>query len=155
MQYALTLCVIFFWTQTSLNKKNLKYDEDSPSASDKKYKINSEYMTIQVNTHHSEKDRVEAFLNALNEKLEQLPFDWESLKESNRIEDAVKFTNHNNSLVITVIFVKDYWDAARIAKANFMKDAIRWGQNGAIMYVVESADEDIVSKVVGTFAGKE
>jgi hypothetical protein len=112
-------------------------------------------MTIQVNTHHSEKDRVETFLNALNEKMEQLPFDWESLKESNRIDDAVKFTNHNNSLVITVILVKDYWDADRIAKANFMNDAIRWGQNGAIMYVVESTDEDMVSKVVGTFAGKE
>jgi hypothetical protein len=126
-----------------------------PSSSDKKYKINNEYMTIQVNTHHSEKDRVETFLNALNEKLEQLPFDWESLKESNRIDDAVKFTNHNNSLVITVILVKDYWDADRIAKANFMKTTIIWGQNGAIMYVVESTDEDLVSKVVGTFAGKE
>jgi hypothetical protein len=121
----------------------------------KKYKINSEYMTIQVNTHHSKKHRVEIFLNALNEKLEQLPFDWESLNESNRIDDAVKFTNHNNSLVSTVIFVKDYWDADRIAKTNFMKDAIRWGQNGAIMYVVEATDEDTISKVVGTFAGKE
>jgi hypothetical protein len=133
----------------------LEQKKNSPSASDKKYKINSEHMTIQVNTHHSEKNRVETFLNALNEKLEQLPFDWESLKESNRIDDAVKFANHNNSLVITVILVKDYWDADRIAKANFMKEATRWGQNGAIMYVVESADEDIVSKVVGTFAGKE
>lgn len=112
-------------------------------------------MTIQVNTHHSEKDRVETFLNALNERLEQLPFNWESLKESSRIDDAVKFTNHNRSLVITVILLKDYWDAAHIAKANFMEGAIRWGQNGAIMYVVESNDEDIVSKVVGTFAGKE
>ena len=112
-------------------------------------------MSIQLNTNHSEKDRVEAFLNALNEKLEQLPFNWESLEESGRIEDAVKLTNNNKSLIITVIFVKDYGDAEIIAKANFIKDSIRWGQNGSIMYVVESSDQDTVSKVVSTFAGKE
>jgi hypothetical protein len=112
-------------------------------------------MSIQLNTNHSEKDRVEAFLNALNEKLEQLPFNWESLEESGRIEDAVKLTNHNKSLIITVIFVKDYWDANLVAKANFIKDSIRWGQNGSIMFVVESSDQDKISEVLGVFAGKE
>ena len=112
-------------------------------------------MTIQLKTNNSEKKRVEAFLNALNEKLEQLPFDWESLKESGRIEDAVKLTNNNKSLIITVIFVNDYGDAEIIANANFIEDAIRWGQNGSIMYVVESPDQDKISEVVSVFAGKE
>jgi len=112
-------------------------------------------MTIQLNTNHSDKKRVEAFLRALNEKLEQLPFDWESLKESNRIVDAIKLTNMNKSLFITVIFVNSYEDANFIAKANFIKNEIRWGQNGSIMYVVESSDLDKVSEVVSTFAGNE
>ena len=112
-------------------------------------------MTIQLNTNHSEKNRVEAFLRALNEKLEQLPFNWESLEESSRIDYAVKLSNIDKSLIITVIFVKDYWDANLIAKANFIRDATHWGQNGSIMYVVESTEQDKVSEVVSAFAGKE
>jgi hypothetical protein len=112
-------------------------------------------MTIQLKTNHSEKDRVEVFLECLNEKLEQLPFNWESLAESKRIEDAVKIANIDRSLFITVIFVKDYWDADIIAKTNFIKDSMRWGQNGSIMFVVESSDQDKVSEVLGIFAGKE
>lgn len=112
-------------------------------------------MTIHLNTNHPEKTRVEAFLRDLNEQLEQIPFDWKSLEESSRIDDAIKLTNTTGSLIITVIFVKDYWDANLIAKANFTKDALQWGQNGSIMYVVECSDQDKVSEVVGTFAGKE
>lgn len=112
-------------------------------------------MTIQLNTNHSEKKRVEAFLRALNEKLEQLPFDWKSLKESSRIDDAVQLTNINKSLTITVIFVKDYWDANLIAKANFINDKMQWGQNGSIMYIVKSSDQGKLSEVLSTFAGKE
>jgi hypothetical protein len=111
-------------------------------------------MTIQLTTDHSEKSRVEVFLRALNEKLEQIPFDWQSLEESGRIDDAVKLTNINKSLTITVIFVKAYADASIIAKANSI-GTTRWGQNGSIMYLVESRDQDKVSMVLSTFAGRE
>ena len=112
-------------------------------------------MRLQLNTSHPEKNRVEAFLRALSEPLEQIPFTWSSLKESGRIDDAVRLVNPDGSLTITIIFIKDYWDATPIAEANFTDDKMSWGQNGSIMYVVESADDDQVSEVVSMFAGKE
>ncbi|MEJ1237999.1 hypothetical protein WBG78_07720 [Chryseolinea sp. T2] len=112
-------------------------------------------MTIKLGNNHPDKNRVEAFLRALNLKLEQLPFDWKSLKESRRIEDAVKLASVDRSITITIFFVNGYSDADMIAKSNFVSAAIRWGQNGLFMYVVESADEEKVSEVVGVFAGKE
>jgi hypothetical protein len=112
-------------------------------------------MSIQLNSIHPDKDRAEVFLRLLDEKFEQLPFDWESLEESHRIVDAVKVTNHNRTLTITIIFVGAYSDAAPIAKANSIEDSTRWGCNGSMMYWVESDDHDKVAQVVGAFAGRE
>ncbi|MFN8417237.1 MAG: hypothetical protein U0U66_12975 [Cytophagaceae bacterium] len=112
-------------------------------------------MTIQLSTKHSEKNRVEAFLRVLNENFEQVPLDGQSLKESRRIEYAVKLANIDRSLSINILFVKDYDDANLIAKENFVKDNIHWGQNGSIMYVVESSNQDKVSNVLSVFAGRE
>ena len=110
---------------------------------------------IQLKSNHSEKGRAEVFLNALNEKLEQVPFDWRAWKESERIVDAVKLASISKSLIITVIFVDDYHDADIIAKANVIKHPTRWGQNGSIMYLVDSPDQDTVDEVLSTFAGRE
>ena len=112
-------------------------------------------MRIQLNSSHPEKNRVEALLRALSEPLEQIPFTRSSLKESGRIDDAVRLVNPDGSLTIIIIFIKDYSDATPIATANFAIDKMRWGQNGSIMYVVESADDARVSEVVSMFAGKE
>jgi hypothetical protein len=111
--------------------------------------------TIQLNSNHPDKGRAQVFLNSLNEKLVQIPFDWKSLEESDRISDAVKLTNTNKSLIITVIFVRAYADAEIVAKANAIEVPTRWGQNGSMMFLVECADNDKMADVLGTFAGKE
>src|SRR4051794_3299720 len=110
---------------------------------------------IQLNINHPDKPRAEAFLHTLNEKFEQLPFDWKSLEQSTRIVDAVKLTNSNKSLNITLIFVREYADSNFIAEANSINGTIRWGCNGSMMYIIESPDLDKVAEVLGTFAGKE
>lgn len=110
---------------------------------------------IKLNIKHPDKVRAEAFLNAINEELEMVPFDWKSLKQSIRIVDAVKMTNANKTLTITIIFTESYGDADHIAKANSIKNTTRWGYNGSIMYLVESSDSDKGDNVISTFAGKE
>lgn len=110
-------------------------------------------MKIHANIDQSERSRAEIFLDALDEKFQQVSFDWKSLAESGRIIDAVKLTSLDKSLIITLIFVGTYTDADRIANANAIR--ARWGQNGSLMYVVESRDENRVAEVLGTFAGRE
>ena len=66
----------------------------------------------------------------------------------------MKLANTNKSLIITVIYLNSYDDANLIAKVNFTKE-IRWGQNGLIMYLVESTDKDEIANVMGVFAGRE
>lgn len=100
---------------------------------------------------------MEAFLGALQEELEQVPFDWRSWEESNNIVDAVKLTNISRSLAITMIFLQAHHDANVVAKANALptEDTARWSTNGAVMYLVESPDRDKVNHVLSLFAGKE
>ena len=108
-----------------------------------------------LNINHFQKDRAEVFLDSLNEEFEQVSFDWKSLQESDRIVDAVKLTNKNKTVIITLLFLDTYSDAGLIAKANSITDTTRWGCNGSIMYMAESDDPDKVSDVVSTFAGRE
>ncbi|MBO9703294.1 MAG: hypothetical protein J7604_23975 [Sporocytophaga sp.] len=110
---------------------------------------------IKLNINHPDKVRAEAFLNALKEELEMVPFDWKSMKQSTRIIDAVKMTNTNKTLTITIIFTEFYEDADLIARANSIKNTTRWGYNGSIMYLVESSNSDIADNIISTFAGKE
>ena len=110
---------------------------------------------IKLNINHPDKARAEVFLNAINEEFETVPFDWKSLKQSTEIIDSVKLTNKAKTITITLIFTEAYGDADLIAKANVIKDTIRWGCNGSIMYLVESSDSDKVDEVLGIFAGKE
>ena len=112
-------------------------------------------MTIQLDINHYDKRRAEVFLHSLNEEFEQVPFDWKSMEESERVIDAVKLTNTGKTLTITLLFLGTYWDAEIIAKANSIAKDVRWGCNGSLMYLVESADLGIVSDVVSIFAGKE
>jgi hypothetical protein len=112
-------------------------------------------MKTKIDINHPDKSRAEAFLNSLKEQFEQLPFDWKSLEESNRIIDAVKLSNSKKTLIITLLFLGGYADASIIAKANSIQGAARWGCNGSMMYVVESADLKKVNDVLGTFAGRE
>jgi len=110
---------------------------------------------IKLNINHPNKARAEAFLSSINEELETVPFDWKSLKQSTRIVDSVKLTDKAKTITITLIFTDSYGDPDIIVKANEIKDSIRWGYNGSIMYLVESSDSDKVDKVVSAFAGKE
>lgn len=107
-----------------------------------------------LNINHPDKSRAEAFLNSLDEELEVVSFDWKSLKQSTRIVDAAKLTNNDKTLTITIIFTESYGDADHIAKANYL-GSVRWGNNGSIMYLVESSDSDKVDTILGVFAGEE
>jgi len=112
---------------------------------------------IPLNIKHYDKTRAEYFLQALNENFEFLPLDWKSWKESERIVDAVKLTNADKSLTITLLFIEDYDDADIIAKANTLptSDIARWSNNGSIMFLVESPDPIKVDSTLSLFAGKE
>ncbi|GAL85979.1 hypothetical protein MYP_3208 [Sporocytophaga myxococcoides] len=108
-----------------------------------------------LNINHPDKVRAEAFLNSLNEELEVVSFDWKSLKQSTRIVDAAKLSNNDKTLTITIIFTESYGDADHIINANFIKGSVRWGNNGSLMYLVESSDSDKVNSILSIFAGEE
>lgn len=108
---------------------------------------------------HNNASRMEFFLNSLQEELTEVPFDWKSLKLSDLITDACKFTSasNNNSLTITAFFCNSYFEANDIAKANAFPttEKARWSVNGDLLYIVECDDEQRVVDVLGVFAGEE
>lgn len=149
---ALTIAALALKTQSAIaqdNKENLKANH--------KLESNTMATKIELNVKHNDKTRAEYFIQALNENFELLPLDWKSWKESERIVDAVKLTNTNKSLTITLLFLEDYYDADIIAKANKlpMSDTARWSSNGSLMFLVESSDPSKVDNALSTFAGKE
>ena len=112
---------------------------------------------IELNVKHNDKTRAEYFIQALNEDFELLLLDWKSWRESERVVDAVKMTNTDKSLTITLLFLEDYYDADIVAKANKlpMSDTARWSNNGSLMFLVESPDPSKVDNALSIFAGKE
>ena len=119
----------------------------------------STYMNnkITLDVDHPNKTRMEYFLNSVNDRLEQVSFDWHGWKQSDKIIAGYKFNNSDSSLVITVLFTSSYGDANEIAKANALPvlPNAKWSVNGDLLYLVESVDENKVSEVLGLFAGKE
>jgi hypothetical protein len=112
---------------------------------------------IHLNIEHDDKKRAEFFIQGLNEDFELSPLNWKSWKESHRIVDAVKLTNKDTALTITLLFLTDYDDAKIIAKANTLptSNIARWSNNGSLMFLVESTDPIKVDKTLSLFAGKE
>jgi len=112
-------------------------------------------ITLEVN--HPNKKRMEYFLNSVDEKLEQVSFDWRNWKRSSDIVGVFKFKNHDQSLIVTVIFSNSYAEATEIAKANSlpMLPNAKWSINGDLLYLVESTDKDKVSEILSLFAGEE
>jgi hypothetical protein len=112
---------------------------------------------ITLNINHSEKTRVEHFLNNVDGKLEQIPFDVRGLSHADDITAGFKFKGIDHSIFITVIFAMSYFHANDIATANSFhkKPNTNCTINGAILFVVESTDERVVSEILSLFAGKE
>ncbi|HEY5823552.1 MAG TPA: hypothetical protein VIT44_04260, partial [Cyclobacteriaceae bacterium] len=106
---------------------------------------------------HPNRDRMEYFLNCVEEKLEQVPLDWRNWELSNDIIGGFKFENDNQSLTITVIFSNSYAEATEIAKANSlpMLPNAKWSINGDLLYLIESTDKEKVSEILSLFAGEE
>lgn len=113
--------------------------------------------TIKLELNHSEKTRVEYFLNSVNGELEQIPFNGKALQQGEDFVAGFKFKEKDKATFITVIFATSYFHAKEIATANsFHKIPGRnYTINGDILFVVESSDEDELSQLLGLFAGKE
>ncbi len=109
--------------------------------------------TVRLDIDHSDKSRVEYFLNNLEESLEQVPFD---IKQLNNTDDIAgfKFKVKDRSAFVIVIFATSYSHANKICTAN-SKPNLRWTINGAILFGVESADENMSGKMLSFFAGRE
>ena len=112
---------------------------------------------ITLDVDHPNKKRMEYFLNSVDEKLENVSYNWRALKESDRVIGGYRFKNSEGSLTITVIFANSYMEANQIAEANSFPQLphARWSLNGNLLYLVESKDEDKVSSILSHFAGKE
>lgn len=112
--------------------------------------------TIRLDIVHSEKSRVEHFLNNVNEDLEQIPFDAQELRGIDDIIAGFKFKVKGRSTFVIVIIATSYFHANEICKANSLtRPNIKWTINGAILFGVESTDEDASSGMLSFFAGRE
>src|SRR5687768_18573344 len=105
---------------------------------------------------HSEKARVEYFLNNGDQKLEQIPFDAQELTGVDDVVAGFKFKEAGQSTFVIVIFASSYFHANEIQAANLaIRPNIKWTVNGAILFGVESTDEHASSQMLSFFAGRE
>jgi hypothetical protein len=114
---------------------------------------------ISLSVNHNNALRMTHFLNAVDDELKEVPFDWKAWKLSERITDGCKYTSTSAQypVTISVLFCDSYSDANEIAKANALPylPQARWSVNGDLLYLVESADEEKVSSILSLFAGEE
>jgi len=111
---------------------------------------------IRLDIVHSDKARVEYFLNNVNENLEQVSFDPHELKDVDDIIAGFRFNVKDRFAYVIVIFATSYYHAAKIEAANLTaKPNIKWTINGAILFGVDSVDEDVSDEMLGFFAGRE
>ncbi len=114
---------------------------------------------ISLSVNHNNALRMTHFLNAVEDKLKEIPFDWKTWKLAERITDGCKFTSTSSPspLTISVLFCDSYSDANEIGKANALPylPQAKWSVNGDLLYLVECADEEKVSDVLSLFAGEE
>lgn len=115
--------------------------------------------TIKLNINHSNAERMEYFLNEVEEELTPVAFEWRSWKKSDRITDGCRFVSvgTKDPVTITVVFCNSYHEANEIAKINALPylPTAKWSLNGDLLYLVESTDENKVSSILGLFAGDE
>jgi hypothetical protein len=111
---------------------------------------------ITLDITHSEKKRVEYFLNSVGGDLEQMPFDAQELNHADDIIAGFNFKVKDQSAIITVIFATSYFHADDIRTANSLtKPNLKWTINGDILFGVESLDKRVSSEMLSLFAGKE
>jgi hypothetical protein len=111
-------------------------------------------ITLDIN--HSQKTRVEYFLNKVDGDLEQIPFDAQELSGIDDIIAGFKLKEKGQSTFVTVIFATSYFHADEIRVANSRtRPNIKWTINGDILFGVESTDEHVISEMLSFFAGKE
>lgn len=112
---------------------------------------------ITLAVEHPNKKRMEYFLNRVDEKIEQVSFDWREWKLAQQIRAGYKFENEDHTLTITVIFTDSYAEAIEIATTNALPllPHAKWSVNGDLLYFVESHNENTVSNIPGLFAGEE
>ena len=111
---------------------------------------------ISLDVNHSQKTRVENFLNNVDGNLEQIPFDGRELSLVDDIIAGFKFKEKGQSTFVIVIFARSYFHASEIGAANSLtKPKIKWTINGDILFGVESIDEHASSQMLSFFAGRE
>lgn len=111
---------------------------------------------IHLNIIHPDKSRVEHFLNNLDEDLEQIPFETGELDRVDDIVAGFRFSVKGRVAFVIVIFAESYSQANEIEGANLAtRPDIRWTINGAILFGVESADEQVSKQMLSVFAGRE
>ncbi|HEY3404105.1 MAG TPA: hypothetical protein VGK59_12000 [Ohtaekwangia sp.] len=112
--------------------------------------------SIRLDIRHPDKSRVEYFLNNVDEYLQQIPFDVQELSGADDIIDGFKFSVKGRAAFVTVIFAESYSHANKIEAANLATTPnIKWTINGAILFGVESDDEDVSNEMLSFFAGRE
>jgi hypothetical protein len=110
--------------------------------------------TIRLDIDHSDKTRVEAFLNRVERNLEQIPFDAQDLNGVDNIVGGFKFKVKDQPTFVIVIFATSYSHANEICAAN-SESKMNWTINGAILFGVQSTDENTSREILSFFAGRE
>ena len=112
---------------------------------------------ITLDLNHSNTRQVENFLNIVDERLEQIPFDAQDWRGTDDIIAGFKFKGIDHAITIIVIFATSYFDANEIGTVNSLAKIpnTNWTVNGSVLYVVESKDEHVVSEMLSHFSGRE
>ncbi|MDF2457074.1 MAG: hypothetical protein K0R51_3067 [Cytophagaceae bacterium] len=113
---------------------------------------------ITLSIDHNNAKRMAYFLNAVEDELKEIPFDWKNWALADRIVGACKFfsTTTQDPLSISLVFCDSYSDANEIGKANSLAfPQAKWSVNGDVLFFVACDDKYKGNDVLSLFAGEE
>ncbi len=114
---------------------------------------------ISVSVDHNNATRMAYFLNAVEDELKEIPFDWKNWGLADRIVGGCQFISATAQppVTISVLFCNSYSDANEIGKTNaipFLPKA-KWSVNGDVLFFVACDDKYKANDVLSLFAGEE
>lgn len=114
---------------------------------------------ITLSIPHNNATRMSYFLNAVEDELIEIPFNWKNWDLADRIIGGCQFISASalHPLSISLLFCNSYSDANEIGKVNALSHLPqgKWSVNGDVLFFVACDDKYKENDVLSLFAGEE
>lgn len=106
---------------------------------------------------HPNKKQMVLLLNSYSEEFVFDQADILALKHENLIEKKYYFHTRISEVNLILIFCKNQQDALTVGESNFYstENHLKFGVNGAVLFVASGKDERKINDILSWFAGEE